>query len=275
LAGWDWSPLIYAGIEAVGFPVPRNTLTAYLRNVLPSTHPWAAAHQHLTDDDGGDRYHATPFIIPGLIAVHLRRGDFEKHCKKLSDYQIEFGYWSAFGTYSTSKPTFPKGVAHHEIRPELCDPTYPKLNDTLYDPPYAPGSLLSSSPNLNKNADGTVDPTTLTLKQLIFSHCWLEIDAVRDRLRAVRGWQKAKNRRELRDIYLLTDASSEWVAALKKLLREDGWVGEIRSSKDVAPFLSQTAKATDQAVDMAIAHWSEVFLGNGVRCVSIVTPLRY
>jgi len=254
LAGWDWSPLIYTEVEGVGFPVPRSTLTARLRSVLPHTHPWASRH---STDIAPNHHHEVPFIIPGLIAVHVRRGDYEEHCKFLSWARAEYGFWAAFGSYSVSQPTFPKGVAHHDIPPDRCDPAFPKLNDTLYDPPYA------ASPH--KNEDGTVDPTTLTLEELISSHCWQDLDSIRDRLHAVREWQKAKNGRELKDVFLLTNSNDDdWMSALKEVLKKDGWVGQIKTSRDIAPKLSATGMSVNQGVDMAIAHWSEVFLGNGV-----------
>lgn len=202
-------------------------------------------------------YHKAPFIIPGLITVHVRRGDYEQHCKYLASERAEYGFWASFGLYSASKLTFPEGVAHHDIPPGYCDPTYPKLNDTLYDPPYV------ASPH--KNQDGTIDPTTLTLEDLISYHCWLELDSIRDKLHAVREWQKAKNGRELKDIYVLTNTKdADWISALKELLRKDGWVGQIKTSADTARKLSPTGMSVNQGVDMAIAHWSEVFLGNGV-----------
>jgi len=268
LANWDWSPLIYTEVAKAGFPVPNNTLTARLRNVLPHTHPWASQQSTDVVDTTPNHHHGAPFIIPGLIAVHVRRGDYEEHCKGLSWVGSEYGFWSSFGSYSASKPTFPKGVPHHDIRPEFCDPTFPKLNDTLYDPPYA------ASPH--KNEDGTVDPTTLTLEELLFHHCWLELDSIRDRLHAVREWQKAEKGRELKDVYILTNVKDGiWISTLKEMLKNDGWVGQINSSGDVAPRLSMMGMSVNQGVDMAIAHWSEVFLGNGVRSYSLSRPLHW
>ena len=241
--------------------MPRDTLTARLRSALPHTHPWATRHS-IDVDTAPNHRQGVPFTIPGLISVHVRRGDYEEHCKFLSWARVEYGFWAAFGSYSTSKPTFPEGVPHHDIRPDRCDPTFPKLNDTLYDPPYA------ASPH--KNKDGTVDPTTITLEDLISYHCWQDLDSIRDRLHAVREWQKAKNGRELKDVYILTNAKdADWISALKDLLRKDGWVGQIQASGDIAPKLSTTGMSVNQGVDMAIAQWSEVFLGNGVRAYSL------
>jgi hypothetical protein len=212
---------------------------------------------------------------PGLIAVHLRRGDYEQHYRHLTSELAEYRFWSTLGSYSVSKPTFPvsgiervqakpghsrvsrpvrtsKGdggsggnqdwrhrpqtiaviytyystnetqntssinaqcipitgirqsshperVVHHDILPDHCDTSFPKLNDTLYDPPY-----VTASP-YTKNEDVTIDPTTLTLEELIVYHCWQDIHLIRDRLHVVREWQRAKKERKLKDVYILTN----------------------------------------------------------------------
>ena len=249
---WDWSPLIHAELEREGFPLPSNTSSARLRLALPPTHPWAYSKLPSVEPSSP----TTPFTIPGLLAAHVRRGDYEEHCRMLAWGKIAYGYWASFGTYSVSHPTFPPGVPHHEIRPDHVDPTFPALNDTLYDPPFAA--------HFPRNPDGTVDPTTLTLEQLIQYHCYQDLDAVRGRLHAVREWQRAKGR-ELRDAFILTNGSGNWTVALKELLKADGW-GEVRTSRDLT--LSEAGQAVNQGVDMAIANWAEVFLGNGVGFMS-------
>jgi len=247
-AQWDWSPLIYMEVERAGFPLPSNTTSARLRLALPPTHPWASSRVPSVETSSP----TTPFTIPGLLAAHVRRGDFEEHCKWLAWVKAGYLYWAAFGTYSVSPPTFPPGVPHQNIRPDHVDPTLPRLNDTLYDPPFAR--------HFPRNPDGSVDPTTLTLEQLIQYHCYQDLDAVRSRLYAVREWQRAKGR-ELKNVFILTNGSENWIGALKELLKEDGW-GDIKTSRDLT--LSPDGQAVNQGVDGAIANWAEVFLGNGV-----------
>lgn len=191
--------------------------------------------------------------------MHVRRGDYVDHCKFLSSYRVEYGYWAAFGTYSVSQPTFPPGVPHHEIRPDHVDPKLPKLNDTLYDPPFAR--------HFPRNPDGSVDPTTLTLEQLIQYHCYQDLDATRDRLHAVREWQRAKGR-ELSSVFILTNADENWIGELKELLSKDGWAW-VQTSKDLP--LSEDGQTVNQGVDMAIANWADVFIGNGVRLFPILS----
>ena len=184
--------------------------------------------------------------------AHVRRGDYGEHCKSLAWAKVEYGYWASFGSYSVSQLTFPPGVPHHDIRPDHVDPTPTRLNGTLYDPPFAR--------HFPRNPDGTVDPTTLALERLIQHHCYQDLDAVRNRLYAVREWQRAKGR-ELKHVFLLSNGSENWIGALKELLKEDGWE-EITTSSDVS--LSEDGQAVNQGIDMAMAIWVEVFLGNGV-----------
>lgn len=40
-----------------------------------------------------------PKTLKGLVAVHLRRGDFEQHCKWLAYLHAEYNGWNAFPTY--------------------------------------------------------------------------------------------------------------------------------------------------------------------------------
>ena len=252
---WDWSPLIYAQLERAGFPLPSNTSSARLRLALPPTHPWASSKLPSVETDSP----TTPFTIPGLLAAHVRRGDYDEHCRFLAWAKVEYAYWASFGTYSVSNPTFPPGVPHHDIRPDHVDPTLPKLNDTLYDPPFIR--------HFPQNPDGSVDPKTLTLEQLIQYHCYQDLDGVRSRLYAVREWQRTKGR-ELKDVFILTNGSENWIGALKELLKEDGW-GEVKTSRDFT--LSEDGQAVNQGVDMAIANWAEVLLGNGVGLCSILS----
>lgn len=80
-------------------------------------------------------------------------------------------------------------------------------------------------------------------------------------MHAVREWQGAKGRK-LKDVFILTNGSKSWIGALRELLKEDGWE-EVKASRDFT--LSQDGQAVNQGIDMAIANWAEVFLGNGVR----------
>ena len=190
-------------------------------------------------------------MIPKLVAVHVRRGDYEGHCKWLGTLKAVWNSWNALGTYSRDNATLPEGFDPKEFKLDArwVNASYPKLPDSLFDPPYS-----VARPH---DAEGKVDPTTLTREDLTFLHCWLRMDGIRDKLAAVRRAHPG-----LENVYLMTNGGERWVGGLIELLLEDGWTS-IRSSKELV--LGDAALAVSQGVDMAVGHWAEVFVGNGVR----------
>jgi len=145
----------------------------------------------------------------------------------------------------------PKGLNPEEFKIDAryVNTSYPKLPDSIFDPPYSVAYL--------HGADGKVDLSTLTREQLWYSHCWPRLDGIRNKLAAVRRAHPG-----LEDVYLMTNGEERWIGGLTELLLEDGWKS-VRASKDLV--LSDAARAVSQGVDMAIGHWAEVFVGNGVR----------
>jgi len=179
----------------------------------------------------------------------VRRGDYEGHCKMLASIKASWNSWNAFGIYSRDNATLPKGFdpTEFKIDAQWVNASYPKLPDSLFDSPYS-----RAYPH---NAEGRVDPTTLTREQLAYLHCWLLLDDIRDKLAAVRRAHPA-----LEDVYLMTNGEERWVGGLEELLLEDGWKN-VRSSRDLV--LGDAARAVSQGVDMAVGNWAEVFIGNG------------
>lgn len=90
-------------------------------------------------------------------------------------------------------------------------------------------------------------------------HCWPSIEQIAAKIVEVRQTEAGKG---LKRVYVLTNARSDWVAGLKeKVMQLGGWEG-VSSSKDLTLIPEQ--KYIAQAVDMAIAMRSQVFIGNGV-----------
>jgi len=177
--------------------------------------------------------------------VHVRRGDYEEHCKNLASFGASWNSWAAFGTYSRDNMTLPYASM---LDARYVNASYPPLPDSILDPPYS-----RAYPH---DADGRVlDQVNLTREQLSFLHCWTRLDTIRDKLAAVRRAHPS-----LEDVYLMTNGQERWVGALIELLLEDGWKS-VRASRDLV--LSDAARAVSQGVDMAIGHWAEVFVGNG------------
>jgi len=192
-----------------------------------------------------------PYVIPKLVAVHVRRGDYEKHCEMLAAIKAAWTSWNSLGVYSRDNATLPAGFdpAEFNLDARWVDASYPKLADSIFDPPYS-----AAYPH---DAEGKVDPTILTRGELSFLHCWSRMDGIRDKLAAVRRAHPG-----LENVYLMTNGGDRWIGGMIELLLEDGWKS-VRSSKELV--LSDAALAVSQAVDMAVGNWAEVFVGNGVR----------
>ena len=183
--------------------------------------------------------------------MHVRRGDFGTYCELLAETNIFWNSWNALGTYSRDNAALPKGFNSEEFKIDAryVNASYPRLPNSIFDPPYS-----TAYPH---DAEGKVDPTSLTREQLWYLHCWPRLGGIRDKLAAVRRAHPG-----LDDVYLMTNGEERWIGGLLELLLEDGWKS-VRASKDLV--LSDAARAVSQGVDMAVGNWAEVFVGNGVR----------
>ncbi|KAG8855398.1 hypothetical protein FRB96_007055 [Tulasnella sp. 330] len=198
----------------------------------------------------------TSQIIKGLVAVHLRRGDFKLHCHKLADISDPFMGWNQF----------------------------PYLLDRFTPPPKKSRNKLVES--LDVIGRGRKH-------DLYMERCWPEIDAIVKRLRELRRLHTGLERvfvltngkkewvEELKRALMNTKEEKEVVEEREKV--EAGWPTklpgairvqpvppkpsenrpwvEVLTSKDLS--LMWTEREVDQAVDMEIARRAEVFLGNG------------
>lgn len=74
LTSWGWSDLVQSTLEsnrALLYPVPPTQLQA-----AADIDPYAP--------------------IPGMLAIHVRRGDFSEHCLKLASWGIAFNAFNSF-----------------------------------------------------------------------------------------------------------------------------------------------------------------------------------
>lgn len=155
--------------------------------------------------------------IPGLLAVHVRRGDFVEHCHNLARWGSEYMGWLQS----------------------------PLLIDRFNKPPTAG---IEQTDAINNH---------------YMKHCWPSIDEMVSKIDEVRWTSEGHG---LKRVYVMTNGPTEWVEELKsKIMALGGWDG-VATSRDLALIPEQ--KYIAQAVDMAVAMRSQVFIGNGVGSLS-------
>jgi len=152
--------------------------------------------------------------IPGLLALHVRRGDFESHCPNLRRSKIRF-----------------TGL---NIQPGTIDKDI-KLEENWV------GSLTQASIDAFQRA------------------CYSDVNQIVERVRQIRMTEEGKG---LKNVFIMTNGSPEWIEELKEALMRDHPWEQIASSLQMR--VSWEQKFVAQAVDMMIGQRADVFIGNGV-----------
>jgi len=172
---------------------------------------------------------SNPPPLSGLLALHIRRGDYIEHCEHLTNWSVRFMGFNEF-------PGLPD---------KFTPVAYPSDG---YDDRY--GYDLSPEQRAFYRA-----------------HCFPEIEQIVSRVREVRA--SLLRTTKLTRVYVLTNGRPEWLQELKDALQEDArrerlneWK-HIGTSRDLR--LTREQKHNSQALDMAVAQRAEVFIGNGVR----------
>ena len=170
--------------------------------------------------------------LPGLVAVHIRRGDFSRHCHRRAIYNSTFMGFNQFPSFS-----------------DVFDPEH-----------YA-------------------DPAITDRESHYMAHCFPSIPQVVARLDRAR-----KDHPGLRRVYVLSNARESWLKELSRELMKlpetspgsrpeeseewERWEDVITGNHLV---LDSEQRYVDVAVDMAIAEQAEVFVGNGVGYLLLVS----
>ncbi|KAF5321801.1 hypothetical protein D9619_000051 [Psilocybe cf. subviscida] len=246
-------------------PTPLDahpTISPSLSTSQPSEYPQAT-----TDDN----------TITGLLAVHLRRGDYKHHCVYLSEKNFDY-----------------QGINR-----------LPGIPDTFNTPhEQAPFVTASSfSPRRRSSSQTRLEATQVKLDHY-FQHCLPTIPQIVQRLHDIRDEYQSTHFHNssslpgsyrayaLRDVYVLTNGWPSFAQDLRAQLLADGWesvVGTPDMGSEDSPEaahdelslrvdrgfisrlmskiwhhgLSREEKGVSVAIDMAIAQQAEVFVGNG------------
>lgn len=190
--------------------------------------------------------------LKGLLALHIRRGDYEEHCKNLAAWSSKY-QGPSFAGFFCGK------LRCHALTCVILSSwagfdSFPEFLDH-FDPEH--------------DFDPDTDPSNRT--SIYLSHCYPSILQIISRVRTIRHeYEHSPSHpgRKLDRIYILTNGKGEWLDDLERGLADlGGWTG-IRTSRDLGKKLNKEERGVGQAVDMAIAQRADVFVGNGVRTVT-------
>ncbi|KAJ7652459.1 hypothetical protein DFH06DRAFT_1331089 [Mycena polygramma] len=213
------------------------------------------------------RIDAPPF--PRLLALHIRRGDFEVHCKLLAERGMGFNAWAGLAALPDYLPKGEDAAIGH------C---WPDVDDVVgrvrrVRDEYLASSAASSSPSSPPSESSSAHESS--------SH-----DSHSQYLTEAEAQEPSRTRR-LDTIYIATNADRAWVDALAGRLRGEGWrvgsslemwTSEVTSENKEftrAEREEREERAVGQAVDMGVLVGAEVFIGQGFSSLtSNVVQLR-
>ncbi len=208
LTHFGWSPLITAALAA-----NAHTIHPSLSSLTPSSFS----------------PYSNPTPLSGLLALHIRRGDYVGHCRSLAGWSSHF---MGFNEFPGLPDRFSPLPTASEARPALTPEEEEEEQAALYR-----------------------------------AHCFPDTEQIVSRVREVRRSLLSTTR--LTRLYVLTNGRSEWLQELKDALQEDAarehmdpWK-HIATSRDLR--LTREQQRVGQGIDMAVAQRAEVFLGTGVR----------
>jgi len=174
-------------------------------------------------------HHPSELPISGLLGIHVRRSDYERHCIFLADDGSEYNSFNLLGTTNITS----------------------RLQSSM-----PPGYVWPPLPDYLDVPEGQ------SRRDAAFNHCWPSPEAIVARAHAVRldaASAYSYTPQDLRKLYISTNGDPTWVGNLAMLLRADGW--DVSTSLDMELNLEERAVA--QAVDMSVLTAAETFIGVG------------
>ncbi|CAE7067863.1 unnamed protein product [Rhizoctonia solani] len=176
-------------------------------------------------------------VIAGLIAVHIRRGDYLGDAGQDNGHCLHFSKWGS---------TFTEWNQLSQLRDRFDAP---------------PRGDIEWGTNVSTHSPAPISPLTLLqtpeLAEYYLRRCLPTPAQVATRLRAIR----AENR-QISHIFVATNAEERYLSELRVVLAADGWASnKIITSKDLE--LNWQATSVAMTVDMSILSRAEVFVGNG------------
>ncbi|PFH45717.1 hypothetical protein AMATHDRAFT_77948 [Amanita thiersii Skay4041] len=273
LTHFAWSPLVLSAV-ARSFGILRpSSAEALYDSLVPASNNKASLNH----------------VLPGVVAIHIRRGDYKRHCKRLAAQSFPF---MGFNQFPAFQDRFEPRLAGVENTSRWSGSSSSGLQ-RYDDEPYK--SRLGYNNNNNESIAQSHDAHYM-------SHCLPTIPQIVAKLNAVRA-----DNPQLKRVYILSNAWGGWLNSLRHALlrstnghprggdssrsaaaaagvangNDDGDDGdgggggpggggggweEVMTSVDLV--LDSAQRYVGMAVDMAIAERAEVFVGNGFSSLS-------
>ncbi len=162
--------------------------------------------------------------IPGLMAVHIRKGDYASHCNTLASIGDPF----------------------------VSANSFPALPDAFL-PPGVPGPVMPNGKVAGNWHAGAAQ------RAYYRRRCFPSIPEIVAKVLAVRATEAGQG---VRRLHIMTNGKAPYIANLKRALWEAAEWDAISSSRDLV--LNWEQKFVAQAVDVLVAQRAQVLIGNGV-----------
>ncbi|TFK19551.1 hypothetical protein FA15DRAFT_674319 [Coprinopsis marcescibilis] len=216
---WDWSTLVHNGVERRIRKLGLSSSSTSTSSI--STTPTLPAN-------------STTTTIPGLLAIHLRMGDYKRHCRRLVEWRSGFMGFALTGEVPAKDVFNVSGAVAGLPSPDAVEAYYMKRCLPSVQEVVERAGEVKKDWEATHAKDPSLGSTPLA-KVLILSNGWTsDVERLQDSLR-VNGWEvvdRKEDKEESRNS--LVDSRLDW---------EERDVGD--------------------AIDMGLAQRADVFLGNG------------
>lgn len=246
-----------------------NVSRAVLRSVKRF---WgAAAVSRLSPPSNSSLSHPPPPMIPSLLAVHLRRGDYKRHCKRLASWGAQYmGFNGALASGGGDRFEWVDGGrSSRGLEGENGNLTTSQDRKEAY---YLEHCLPKISQIVKRLGEVREE------YELSFNKSIPETPVLSQRHSG--NLTTTQEHYTLKSVYVLTNGWSYFLQELSDKLIEDGWETVFGTSdleeageKSKAPEgietqrrggLTKEEQGVTVAIDMGLAESAEVFVGNGV-----------
>ncbi|KIK58300.1 hypothetical protein GYMLUDRAFT_75051 [Collybiopsis luxurians FD-317 M1] len=263
-------------------PSSQSHLPLFPLEQLPSLYPHSPANPSIED------------TIPGLLVLHIRRGDFAEHCVNLVEWGASFHGFNSFDDIR-ERDDFDAAAAGASTPPPGVEPVVPKipkesfssrilswlgLGLTATEKELAYQANLTTYVSAKKGYDARKAKYE-TAKANYLERCFPDIQQMVKRVRQVRedvteaaryssDSSSSAPTAPLTHLYIMTNGKPPFLADLRAALEADTqssskyqlppWES-IHTSRDLE--LGWEERYVAQTIDIYVAQRAEVFVGNG------------